>query len=495
MGVMKLFKIRGGVHPQGRKGLSADAAIEDLPLPKRLHVPLRQHIGQAAEAVVKKGDTVKKGQLIAVPQGRISAPVHAPTSGTVIGVGRYIAPHPSGLPARTITIETDGLDEWGELPEPLDPETCDPGAIAKRVAECGIVGMGGATFPSAVKLDLGNRYDLHTLIINGAECEPYLTCDDRLMREHADEVIDGMRIMARALGVDRMVIAVEANKPHAIDALKRASGELDAIIVQKVPARYPMGSEKHLAQTLLGKETPARGLTADIGAVVHNVATALAVRDAVRFGLPLIERIVTVSGEAVARPANIRTRIGTPVSALIDHVGGLVEEPDRFLVGGPMMGHPLANQKVPVVKGTNGILALSHPEEAHRKDQSPCLRCASCVDACPCGLLPLEMASAIRKDRLSDAADKGLMDCVGCGSCVYVCPSNIPLVQYFNYAKGKLVQQQRAEHKQMETKRLAQARTERMERIKKAKREAMAKRKAQQAAKKAKQDQAEKAEA
>lgn len=495
MGMMKLFKIRGGVHPEGRKGLSADAAIEDLPLPERLHVPLRQHIGQAAEAVVKKGDHVKKGQVIAVPQGRISAPVHAPTSGTVIGVGRYVAPHPSGLPARTITIRADGLDDWGKLPAPLDPNTVEPGTIAQRVAECGIVGMGGATFPAAVKLDLGNRYNLHTLIINGAECEPYLTCDDRLMREHAEEIIDGVRTMARALKVERQVIAVESNKPHAIAALTKAAAEDDAIIVQNVPARYPMGSEKHLAQTLLGQETPARGLTADIGAVVHNVATALAVREAVRFGRPLIERVVTVSGEAIRRPANIRTRIGTPVGLLIEHAGGFTQEPDRLLLGGPMMGQPLANLKVPVVKGTNGVLALSLPDVAGRAGRNPCLRCASCVEACPCGLVPLEMAGAIRKEQLSDAADQGLMDCVGCGSCAYVCPSNIPLVQYFNYAKGKLTQIQRAEHKQKESKRLAEARTERMERLKQAKREAMAKRKAQQAAKKAKQEQAEKADA
>lgn len=477
---MKLFNIRGGVHPQGRKRLSADAAIETLPLPTLLHVPLRQHIGQAAEAVVKKGDWVKKGQLIAVPQGHISAPVHAPTSGQVVGLGRYVAPHPSGLPAHTITIRTDGKDEWAELPEPLDPFTCDPGAIAKRVAQSGIVGLGGATFPSAVKLDLGNRYTLHTLIINGAECEPYLTCDDRLMRERAADIIDGVRIMARALGTARIVIAIEDNKPQASHALEHAAKDFDTIMIQDVPARYPMGSEKHLTQTLLGKETPARGLTADIGAVVHNVATALAVHEAVRFGRPLIERVVTVSGEAIHSPCNLRVLLGTPIQQLIDYAGGFKAEPERLLVGGPMMGQPLNDLKAPVVKGTNGVLALAGLGVVAQSQSGPCIRCASCVDACPCGLVPLHMAAAIRKENMELATQSGLMDCVGCGSCAYVCPSNIPLVQYFNYAKGKITHLQRAEHKQKEIKRLADARAERMERIAQAKREAMAKRKAEQ---------------
>lgn len=485
MGFMKLFHIRGGVHPQGRKSLSAHVPIKDLPLPELLHIPLQQHIGQAAEATVKKGDLVKKGQLIAVAQGRISSPVHAPTSGKIIGLGRYVAPHPSALPGRTITIRPDGLDEWADLAEPIDPVTCDPAEIAKRVAECGIVGMGGATFPSAVKLDLGNRFALHTLIINGAECEPYLTCDDRIMREHSDDVIDGVRIMARALGAPRAVIAVESNKPEAIRALSRAAHGLDDIIVQEVPARYPMGSEKHLAQTLLGKETPARGLTAEIGAVVHNVATAFAVREAVRFGRPLISRVVTVSGEAIHNPGNFRVAIGTPVQHLIDFAGGIKGEPGRLLLGGPMMGQPLSDLRAPLVKGTNGVLALAGIQVVTAESQGPCIRCASCVDACPCGLVPLEMASAIRKENMEIATKSGLMDCVGCGSCAYVCPSNIPLVQYFNYAKGKITQTQRAEHKQRETKRLADDRAQRMERIAAAKREAMAKRKAEQARKKA----------
>jgi electron transport complex protein RnfC len=474
---MKLFRIRGGVHPDGRKSLSADKPIEDLALPKLLHVPLQQHIGAPAAAIVAKGDLVKKGQLIAAAQGNISAPVHAPSSGKVVGLGRYTAPHPSGLPGQTITIRTDGKEQWADLPSPLDPFTCSPSDIAKRVSESGIVGMGGATFPSSVKLNLGERYDLHTLIINGAECEPYLTCDDRLMREKSSDVIAGVRIMGRALKVQRSLIAVESNKPDAVRRLRQAASAFEDVQIVEVPARYPMGSEKHLTQTLLGKETPARGLTAEIGAVVHNVATAFAVFEAVTKGIPLISRIVTISGEAITKPSNVRVLIGTPVAALIEHGGSFKVEPERVLLGGPMMGQPLSDFKAPVVKGTNGVLALAGLATMNTTAQSSCIRCARCVDACPCGLVPLEMAAAIRKEEMEIATKGGLMDCVGCGSCAYVCPSNIPLVQYFNYAK----------HKQKETKRLADIRIERMERIAQAKREAMDKRKAEQAAKKAKE--------
>ena len=491
---MKLFRIRGGVHPEDRKSLSEDKPIEDLPLPELLHVPLQQHIGAPAVAIVKKGDVVKKGQVIAIAQGNISAPVHAPTSGQVVGLGRYKAPHPSGLPGRTITIRTDDDEEWCELPEPMDPFNSTPAEIAARVKESGIVGMGGATFPSAVKLNLGARYDLDTLIINGAECEPYLTCDDRLMREHTADVFLGIRIMARALEVERTLIAIEGNKPDAIQRMTQAAAEFDDFTVIKVPTRYPMGSEKHLTQTLTGKETPARALTADIGVVVHNPATAFAVFEAVTKGIPLISRVVTVSGEAMVSPKNLRVPIGTRISELIEFAGSFKVDPERLLLGGPMMGQPLIDLKVPVVKGTNGVLALSDLRAA-TKSRTSCIRCASCVDACPCGLVPLEMAAAIRKEEMEIATQSGLMDCVGCGSCAYVCPSSIPLVQYFNYAKGKITATQRAEHKQMETKRLAELRNERMERIKAAKREAMAKRKAEQARKKAEKEAKEAAEA
>jgi electron transport complex protein RnfC len=484
MTVMKLFRIRGGVHPEDRKGLSAKAPIRDLPMPELLHIPVQQHIGAPADPVVRRGQQVLKGDLLATSQGAISAPVHAPTSGRIMGTGSYPAHHASGLSVRTITLKPDGQDRWIDGLSPCaDPFALSPEEVAARVATAGIVGMGGATFPSAVKLNLRNRYRLHTLVINGAECEPYLTCDDRLMREQPAQVIDGIRLMAHALGVERVVIGIENNKPQAQKAMRQAAEGHAGVEIVGLPTRYPMGSEKHLVQTLVGRETPARALTADIGVVVHNVATAFAVHEALRLGRPLVSRLVTVSGGAVSRPANLRVLIGTPVSKLIDHCG-LSSDPARLISGGPMMGNPLPSTKVPIVKGSNGVLALT-AEEVGIKPEMPCIRCAGCVRACPWGLLPLEMAARAKAGDLIGTVELGLMDCVACGSCSYVCPANIPLVQYFNYAKGELAARQRAKQKQLETRRLAEQRTERMEEIKRKKREAMAARKRQTAAKKA----------
>jgi electron transport complex protein RnfC len=485
---MKLFRIRGGVHPDDRKRLSAERPIEPLPLPTLLHIPVQQHIGAAANPVVQRRQQVAKGELIARAQGAVSAPIHAPTSGRIAGLGFYPANHPSGLSVRTITLQPDGEDRWhpsiraDDDPLPEDPLSLPPETIAECVAAAGIVGMGGATFPSAVKLNLRNRYRLKTLVINGSECEPYLTCDDRLMRERAEAVIDGSRIMARALGVPDIILAIEANKPRAIATMTAVAAVFEGIRVVRLPNRYPMGSEKHLVQTLTGLETPARGLTADIGVVVHNPATAFAVHEALRFGRPLISRVVTVTGAAIREPRNLRVPIGTKVEALIDHCGGFTEEPEWLVSGGPMMGQPLAELRVPIMKGNNGILALTRAE-THRREPAPCIRCGTCVEACPCGLVPLEMAAHVRTGDLDGAVGRGLMDCIGCGSCAYACQAHLPLVQFFNHAKGELAARGRAKQKQTETKRLAEQRTARLEAQKQAKREAMAKRKREAAAK------------
>jgi electron transport complex protein RnfC len=485
---MRLFKIRGGVHPEDRKALAAGCPIEDLPLPPLLHIPLQQHIGAAARPAVHRGERVRKGQLLATSQGAVSAPVHAPTSGRVVGIGSYPAHHPSGLNVATISLQPDGEDRWAdEILGVPDPFALPSDEISGRVAAAGIVGLGGATFPSAVKLNLRQRYELHTLVVNAAECEPYLCCDDRLMREHPDAVIDGARIMAHALGVGTIIIGIEGNKPEAIAAITRAAAEaprLPAVIrVIRLPIRYPMGSEKHLAQTLTGKETPARGLTADLGVVVHNPATAFAVHEALRLGRPLVSRVMTVSGAAIQRPANLRVPLGTPIEHLIDHCGGFREPPQRLVSGGPMMGQPLPSTRVPTVKGGNGLLALS-AAETNRGEPMPCIRCASCVDACPCGLLPLEMAAHARAGDLDGVVSLGLMDCIGCGSCAYVCPAHIPLAQIFSYAKGEMAARGRAKQKQAETRRLTEQRTARIEAIQRAKREQMARRKREAAAKK-----------
>lgn len=479
----KLFRIRGGVHPESRKEATAHIPIIRMPIPGRLYIPLQQHIGDPAEPVVRRGDRVRKGQLLAGSQGLISAPVHAPTSGTIIKIGKHPALHPSGLAVRTIILESDGKDEWIDLPPSIDPFSLTPDDVANRVAAAGIVGMGGATFPSAVKLGLGKRYSLHTLVINAAECEPYLTCDDRLMQEQADEIMDGIRIMLHGLGINHAIVALENNKPDALKAMNHAAGDYPEIEIVAVPVQYPMGSEKHLVQTLTGKETPARGLTADIGVVVHNVATAHAVHHAVRHHRPLISRVVTVSGEAVRQPANILVPLGTPVTELLEFCGGYREEPARLLSGGPMMGQPLPDTRAPIVKGSGAVLALSQ-DEVSSKPIMPCIRCGSCVQVCPCGLLPLEMAAYTRKGNLEGANNIGLMDCVSCGSCSYVCPSHIPLVQYFNHAKGAMREEERNKRKQETIKQLTAARSERLERQAQAKREAMARRKAEAEAKK-----------
>ncbi|MBK1721788.1 electron transport complex subunit RsxC [Thiocystis violacea] len=481
---MKLFKIRGGVHPDDRKQLAAGQAIEVLPMPALLHIPLQQHIGAPASPAVRRGQLVAKGDLLANGQGMISAPVHAPTSGRIMGVGSYPAHHASGLSVPTITLKPDGEDRWADHIQGVDdPFALDADAIAARVAAAGIVGLGGATFPAAVKLNLRKKYRLHTLVINGAECEPYLTCDDRLMRERSADVIDGIRIMAHALGVERIVIGIENNKPEAQAAMAVAASEHANIRIARLPTRYPMGSEKHLVQTLTGRETPARGLTADIGVVVHNPATAFAVHEALRYGYPLVARVVTVTGHAISRPRNLKVLLGTKVQDILDYCGGFKVEPERLISGGPMMGQPLPSTRVPMVKGSNGVLALT-ADETNVRDTMPCIRCGSCVQACPCGLVPLEMAAHIRAGDLEGAVSRGLMDCIGCGSCAYVCPGHIPLVQFFNYAKGDMAARGRAKQKQAETKRLAEQRTARMEAIKAAKREAMAKRKREMAAKK-----------
>lgn len=477
-------RVRGGVHPETRKFLSAGCAIEPMPIPPLLRIPLQQHIGAPAEPLVKRDDLVLKGQLIARARGPVSANLHAPTSGRVVAVGHFTAPHPSGLPVPTITIRPDGEDTWGPRMPRLRPETATPQEVAERVAEAGIVGMGGATFPASVKLHLRDRYELHTLIINAAECEPYLTCDDRLMRERAEEIADGAGIMAQALGVAKIIIAVESNKPESVAAMRRHNlGMGRPIEIRVVPTQYPMGSEKHLVRAVTGLETPARALTAELGVVVHNAATAHAVHLAVRYGEPLIARVVTVSGRGIARPANVMTLIGTPVADLIAHCGGYREDPARLLLGGPMMGQPIANQRVPIVKGTNGILALTEAE-IRKSDTMPCIRCGTCVQACPCGLTPFELNARIQADDLEGAAKVGLMDCVSCGCCSWVCPSNISLVQGFTYAKGKLAERESRKHQQEETKRLAEARQAREEAIAAAKREAMARRKAEMAARK-----------
>jgi electron transport complex protein RnfC len=481
----RLFK-PWGVHPEGHKQLTADTSVALVPLPARLVLPLSQHIGAPARPVVVAGERVLRHQLIAEAQGAISAPLHAPTSGTIVGIAEVPVPHPSGLPGAAILLEPDGADE--ALPTAAtDPFSLSGAEISRRVADAGIVGLGGATFPAAVKLGLGQRTPIPTLILNGGECEPYLTCDDRLMRERAGQVVDGARIILHAIGGRTALIGVEDNKPEALAALAAAAAtsaaDGPAIEVVAVPSRYPMGSEKQLVEWLTGHEIPAGGRPADLGVMVQNVGTAAAIHRAIRYGEPLTRRIVTVSGGAVRTPRNVEARIGTPLAALLEFCGGLQDEAARYVLGGPMMGLAVASLDIPVIKGSGGLLALVAGETgstgADDVSAGPCIRCAACVGACPIGLMPLEMAAHIRLGDLAASVALGLKDCIGCGSCSYVCPSTIPLVHYFNHAKGELAAQDRAKMKQDAIKQLAEARSARMAQEAREKAEAAARRKAE----------------
>lgn len=458
-------RLRGGIHAEEHKQATSGLPINrEFPLPKRLYIPVQQHVGKPAEPLVKVGDKILKGQLLAYSQGTISAPIHSPSSGTIIDVMEYPAPHPSVLPVRTIIIETDGREQWVELKPAEQPLQLDAEEICQRVGAAGVVGLGGAVFPSGVKLNLGRKNKIHTLLINAGECEPYLTCDDRLMQEQAEEIVLGIRLMLRGLGAEQAMIGIEDNKPEAFAAMTQACRELPNIRVIQVPTRYPMGWDRQMLRYLTGWEIPADGRAYDIGVVIHNVATAHAVYRAVCLGKPLISRIVTVSGGAVGQPQNIEIPLGTLMSEVLDYCQVDRQRALRLVMGGPMMGDALPMAEVPVVKACNGILALT-AEEIEADAVKPCIRCSSCVTACPVGLLPLEMASRIKANQLEAAVGLGLKDCINCGSCSYVCPSNIPLVHYFKFASGELFKRQQMEHKSEQTKRLIEDRNQRMERI------------------------------
>lgn len=461
----KVGTLRGGVHAEEHKEPTTGLPIAtDFPLPKKLYIPVQQHVGKPAEPVIKVGEHVLKGQLLAHSQGLISAPVHAPSSGTVVDVTDYPAAHPSALPIRTIILETDGKDEWITTHPPADPFSLTPEEISLRVSAAGIVGLGGATFPTAVKLNMGRENNIHTLLINGAECEPYLTCDDRLMQERADQIIDGIRIMLHGMETETAIIGIEDNKPAAFAAMQKAAAPFNGINVRQIPTRYPMGWDRQLIRYLTGLEVPVGSRSSEIGVTIHNVATAYSVHKAIRYGQPLVSRVITVAGGAVTKPRNLEVPFGTLIVDLFNYCHVQPDKIARIIMGGPMMGDSLPYTHLPVVKGTSGILALAEPE-LRRGDEQPCIRCASCISVCPAGLLPVDMANNIRNNQLDAAVGLGLKDCISCGSCSYVCPSNIPLVHYFKYASGELAARQQAQHKSEQTKRLINDRNARLERI------------------------------
>ena len=428
-----LGKIKWGIHPDTHKTSTEGKAIESNALPAKVILPVRQHIGAPSEPLVKKGDTVKKGQLIAAGNAPVSSNIHATISGTVVSVTDQ--PHPSLGKCLAITIESDGLDEWAEgILTERKWETLDNTEIIEIIKNAGIVGLGGATFPTYVKLTPPKDNPIDTLVINAAECEPFLTADHRIMLEYTERIITGILILKKVLGVANVIVGIEDNKMDAVKVMGQAAAG-KPIKVVAVPTRYPHGSEKMLIKTILNREVPSGKLPMSIGVVVQNVGTAVAVCDAVRNGIPLIERIVTVSGSAIKEPKNLKLRIGTTFADAIEQCGGLKIPPKKIIMGGPFMGVTQYTADVPIIKGANGILAFSD-KEINDGPESPCIRCGSCVEACPMGLNP-SMLSILGERSLADEAlnEYHLLDCMECGCCTFVCPAKRKIVHYIRYSK------------------------------------------------------------
>jgi len=446
---VKTWDIPGGIHPPERKTLSNRTAIQPAPLPKRLILPLSQHIGAPAEPLVAVGEHVLKGQKIADATGFVSVAVHAPTSGTVTFIGPQPYPHASGMLAPAIVIEADGLDEWCELAPCADFRALEPAELLARIRDAGINGLGGAGFPTAVKLTARPLQKIHTLVINGTECEPYITADDLLMREKASELVSGIDILVQLIQPDEVLIGIEDNKPEAIAAVRAAVSER-AYQVRVFPTKYPSGGEKQLIQILTGREVPAGGLPADIGILCQNVGTAVAIHDAVVLGKPLISRITTLTGEALARPMNVEALIGTPVAELLAFAGLDEQKLDRLIMGGPMMGVTLPALDVPLIKTSNCLLVPTRNELPAPPPALPCIRCGECALACPASLLPQQLHFFALGQEHEQLKAHNLFDCIECGACAYVCPSSIPLVQYYRASKAEIREleqkQQKAEH-------------------------------------------------
>ncbi|CAK0766459.1 Ion-translocating oxidoreductase complex subunit C [Gammaproteobacteria bacterium] len=442
----RLWNFHGGINVADHKAISAHWPLEVAPLPSRLVLPLHQHIGLAAEPMVEVGDRILKGQMIAQASGYLSTPVHAPSSGRVVEIGQLPVPHPSGWEAPCIVIETDGVDRWCEHTGIPDWELVDPDLLTTRVRDAGIVGLGGAGFPSSVKLKSGVDYPVQTLLLNGMECEPYITCDDRLMRAYPAEIIIGLRILARIVHPVECVIAVEDNKPEAHHALSVAATGTNIEVI-RVPGRYPIGGERQIIQVITGKEVPSGGLPSHIGVICHNVATAYATYRAVIHGEPLITRIVTLTGAAVPRPRNIEARLGTPVDFLLHHYQVPLEKIACLIMGGPMMGFALHHAQVPVIKTSNCLLCATASEVSLSVAPQPCIRCAACVAVCPANLLPQQLYWRARARDLDKAIADHIFDCIECGCCAVVCPSHIPLVQYYRFIKSAISERNRTRQK------------------------------------------------
>lgn len=504
--VIELHAFDGGIHPAENKIQSTQRPIQPAPLPEELILPLHQHIGAAGIPVVSVGEAVLKGQMIARPEGFVSVPLHASTSGTVTAIEPRAVPHASGLEELCIVLKPDGKDEWIEhqsLCQELGVHhysNIEPAQLVNRIRESGIAGMGGAGFPTAVKLsvkrDEQGQSPIHTLILNGAECEPYITADDMLMRERAAEVIQGAQILLHILGAKRCLVGVEDNKPEAIKALNEALIPLHEehhIDVVSIPTKYPSGGEKQLIQILTGEEVPSGGIPANLGIVCQNVSTAAAIHRAVNIGQPLVSRITTVTGRTVMNPGNWEVALGTPVEHLLKQASYHPDKRERVIMGGPMMGFALPDTNIPIIKTSNCLLAPTEQELPTNDMAMACIRCGMCTEACPVQLLPQQLYWFSKSQEFDKAEQHNLFDCIECGACSYVCPSQIPLVQYYRFAKGSIREEREAQAKADRAREHFERRIARQEQEaaeKEAKRKARA-----EAAAKAKQEKAQQAAA
>ena len=472
----KIFKFSGGIRAETYKDISTKNPIKSLLIPKKLILPLRQHVGKISKLKIKVGDRVLKGQLIAEADGNVSAAVHAPTSGLITSMEKELIPHPSGLPDFCLTLVPDGKDIWMDR-KVIDYKKIGFNETIKKLRNSGIVGLGGAAFPSHLKLTSYQKNQVHTLIINAAECEPYITCDDMLMRERGLDLIKGILLVQELLGAKKSIIGIEDNKPEAIKVLRGLVIDSN-IQIKVVPTIYPSGDAKRLIYLINGIQIPKDKRSSEFGIQMFNVATLVSIHRYINFGEPSISRIVTITGN-VHKPQNYDVLFGTPLEYLIKDTGGQIVNNDTYIMGGPMMGFKLPSKKVPVTKAMNCVISAEPEMLAEKKEVLPCIRCARCADACPVMLQPQELYWFAKSKQLESAEEYKLFDCIECGCCSYVCPSNIPLVQFYRYAKSEIIENVRNSEEANIARERNEFRINRLEREKQERAERNAQRRAQ----------------
>ena len=460
----RIWDFDGGIHPPEMKTQSNGMPLRQVPLPSQLVIPLKQHIGAEGELCVKPGDYVLRGQPLTRGRGRM-LPVHAPTSGTVKDIAPHSTAHPSALAELSVILDADGEDRWIERDGWSDYRCQTREALIERIHQFGVAGLGGAGFPTGSKLQ-GGGDKIDTLIINAAECEPYITADDRLMQDCAAQIVEGVRILAHILKPQRILIGIEDNKPQAISMMRAVLADSHDMQLRVIPTKYPSGGAKQLTQILTGKQVPHGGRSSDIGILMQNVGTAYAIKRAVIDGEPLTERVVTLTGESITQPGNVWARLGTPVSHLLTFAGFRPSQDQKVIMGGPLMGFTLPWLDVPVVKITNCLLAPSPSEMGEQEEEQGCIRCSACADSCPADLLPQQLYWYSKGQQHDKATAHNLADCIECGACAYVCPSNIPLVQYFRQEKAEIREIELEAKRTLEAKARFEARQERLEREK-----------------------------